>query len=122
LLQGHGPCRRRCCVKDHEKAQLKCVLMDRSRRTASASVNSTGARETSLHSFIVLDRWKWVVVVMQKLLPLLICRGAAEPDGVILDGSPLDEEDVPIFGLNAASQFVGDISGRCGNDRCRLRK
>ncbi len=63
----------------------------------------SGHRKIALQDFIVLNRRKWFVVVVKKSFPLLICSGTTKSDSVVVQGLPLDQEYVAVFGLNTAS-------------------
>ena len=65
---------------------------------------------------IVLDHGEWVVEMMQQMFPILICRGSAETDGMVLESAPADEKYVSIFDLETPPELMRKITRRRGDD------
>ena len=68
---------------------------------------------------VVLNRWEWIVEVVQKCLPFLIFFGAAKTDRMRLQGFPLNKQDVPVPGLQAVLQLMRHIARHARNNRGR---
>jgi hypothetical protein len=70
---------------------------------------------------VLYDRER-VMEVMKHAFPVLIRGGPTKSDSVILKSSPSHEQNIAVVGLQAASQFMGKIAARSGDNRGCLFK
>src|SRR6266850_581900 len=67
----------------------------------------------------VLNRRKRVVEVVKQALPLLVSRRTTEPDRMVFQLIPADQQYVPGRGFDAAVQRVRPVTAHRGDDRLR---
>src|SRR5258708_31508773 len=72
------------------------------------------------HGGEVLNRRKRVVEVVKQAFPFVVSRRSTEPDRMVFQLIPADQEYVPGRGFDAAVQFVRPVAAHRGNDRLRL--
>src|ERR1700722_57101 len=78
------------------------------------------ANAAAEHRFVVQYRGKWVVVLMEQPLPILVSRGLPESLFVRGDIIPADEKKIIIFALEAAQKFMRNIARHGCDDGLRL--
>lgn len=68
----------------------------------------------------MVDGGERVVEGVEEPAPLLVAVGASKALSVVLQGLPLDEEEVAVWVFEASLELVGDVAGRGGDDSRRL--
>ncbi len=63
---------------------------------------------------------KGVVEVVEQAAPFLVRGRASEALGVVFQGLPVDQEDVPVWLFQALLQLVGDVAIHRSEDRLGL--
>ena len=67
----------------------------------------------------MLDRGEGVIEMMKQAAPPLILGRLSKPDRMILDGPPMDQQNVSVRDLHTATQLVREVSGhRRYDSRC----
>ena len=70
----------------------------------------------AVHQLIVLDFGKRVVEMMQQPAPLIVALGSPEPDGVIFERSPRDQQEVAAASLQAPLEFMANVAIHARDD------
>jgi hypothetical protein len=63
---------------------------------------------------------KWIVEVVQERAPALIFGGLTEPDGMVFQSPPMDQQQISVGSLEAAPQLMRIVTGHRRNDRRSL--
>ena len=84
--------------------------------------SNVSSAKPAFHSFIVIDGRKWIVEMMQQLLPLLVLRRLSESFLVGGNTVPAHEKEIVAFALEAPLELVRLIPRHRGNDRLCFAK